>query len=158
MKRDEFIDIMSGIMEMYPGRFESIGNFAMEMWYEGLMDLDFETAKKAVINHIKTSKFPPTVADIRDQYISCKEKKKERLIALENVFREIKEYYPNGDKDKNAENRYFCWLCDIEPEERYSSANRLKAKVFDYVKRCECGTSDLNMTLSDCIERMVDQL
>ena len=158
MKRDEFIDIMSGIMEMYPGRFESVGNFAMEMWYEGLMDLDFSTTKKAIINHIKTSKFPPTVADIREQYAACKEARKEYITSLENIFKEIKEYYPNGDEDGSAESSYYCWLCDVEPVERYRSANKLKAKVFDYVKKCESGMSALDMTLSDCIERMVERI
>lgn len=158
MNRNEFIDIMSGIMEMYPGRFDGLGNLAMEMWYEALSDLDFTITKKAVVNHIKSSKFPPTVADIREQYSKYKDKQKEYINALENIFKEIKENYPNGDKDSKAESYYFCWLCDVDPSIRYRSANELKDKVIAYVKSCEDGFCILDMTLFECIERMVKQL
>lgn len=158
MNRNEFIDIMSGIMEMYPGRFDGIGKLAMEMWYEGLSDLNFSIAKKAVVNHIKTSKFPPTVADIREQYTKYKDRQKEYVNALDNIFKEIKESYPNGDMNSRASSYYYQWLCDIEPSVRLEKANKLKNKVIAYVKGCEDGICILDRTLYECIEGMVKQL
>lgn len=158
MNRNEFIDIMSGIMEMYPGRFDGLGNLAMEMWYEALSDLDFTITKKAVVNHIKASKFPPTVADIREQYAKCKEKQKEYVNALDNIFKEMKENFPSGDVNSRASNYYYQWLCEVEPSSRLESANKLRNKVIAYVRGCEDGSCVLDMTLFECIKGMVMQL
>ena len=38
----------------------------IDLWYEMLSEIDFETAKKAVKEHIKTSRFVPTIAEIRE--------------------------------------------------------------------------------------------
>ena len=102
MTRIEFIDIMTGIMEMYPGRFNDIGDLAMKIWYDALSDLDFETTKKAVINHVKNSKFPPTVADIRESYNVLIQEKKKLLHRMDELFEEMRNYYPNGSEDKDA--------------------------------------------------------
>lgn len=39
---------------------------AMELWYDMLKDIDYQTAYIGLKNHVATSKFAPTIADIRN--------------------------------------------------------------------------------------------
>jgi hypothetical protein len=40
----------------------------MNVWFELLKDLDYETCRNSVIELISTNKFPPSIADIREKY------------------------------------------------------------------------------------------
>lgn len=157
MTRTDFIDIMTGIMEMYAGRFNDIGDLAMEIWYEALSDLDYATTKKAVINHVKSSKFPPTVADIREQYGLIAERNKTILSEIEKLFEETRNYYPNGNHDLSAENTYFALIVEKEPVERLDYAKTLRDKTIQYVKRCERANQDTSISLSEFLKRSGEQ-
>lgn len=157
MNRDEFVDIMGAMVEMYPGRFERLGDLAMEMWFECLSDLDYKKTREAVKNHVKLNKFPPTVADIREHYGLLVGKSKSDAIALRDVFNEMRNYYPGGNRDNNAENVFLSRILELDANARLSYAIALKNTVIDYVSRCEQGTDDMRMTLSECIEWAVNK-
>ena len=154
MTRIEFIDIMTGIMEMYPGRFNDNGDLAMEIWYEALSDLDFATTKKAVINHVKNSKFPPTVADIRESYNVLIQEKKKLSHRMDELFEEMRNYYPNGSEDKDAENTYIHLIVLKNPKDRLEFATNLSRRVVEYVKDCELKNCGFDLSFTDCIKQM----
>ena len=154
MTRIEFIDIMTGIMEMYPGRFNGIGDLAMGIWYEALSDLDFATTKKAVINHVKNSKFPPTVADIRESYNVLIQEKKKLSHRMDELFEEMRNYYPNGSEDKDAENAYLHLIVLKNPKDRLEFATNLSRRVVEYVKDCELKNCVFDLSFADCIKQM----
>lgn len=68
MSRDEFIEIMQILLELYPNQFSSFKDKAMNMWYECLNDLNFSRTTKAIACHIREKKYAPTISDIREQY------------------------------------------------------------------------------------------
>lgn len=152
MNRDEFVDIMAAMVEMYPGRFEKLGDLAMEMWFECLSDLDYEKTREAVKNHVKLNKYPPTVADIREQYGLIVEECRSESMTLRDIFNDMCNYYPNGSSDKSAESVFMSKLLMVEKSDKPRVANAIKNLVIAYVKRCEQGELELNMTLSECIQ------
>lgn len=94
MSKDEFIEIMKTLMELFPDKFTSLGNRAMKVWYECLLDLDFNRTRQAIACHVKTSKFAPTISDIREQHQLLLEEeirnapKPNRFDVLEKEFRD----------------------------------------------------------------------
>lgn len=152
MNKQEFKEVMEGLKSLYGDKIPDMNGFAREVWYECLSDMDFEKAKKAIINHIKSNKFSPTVADIREQYRLIAGRSKSDAMALRDVFNEMKYYYPGGNNDVNAENVFLSVIMDLDANSRLGYANAIKNTVIDYVIRCEKGEEEMKMTLSECIK------
>lgn len=67
MTRKEFSVIVKGLKAVYADpRFIADAD-AFDMWYGLLRDLDYREASMAAQRYMMTSKFPPTVADLREQ-------------------------------------------------------------------------------------------
>lgn len=65
MKRSEAAKLLAVVAASYPN-FEP-DEVKLGVWTEMLGDLDYPTANMAVRRHIATSRFAPTVAEIREQ-------------------------------------------------------------------------------------------
>lgn len=153
MNKTEFLNILDGLKSIYrKDKFPDMTQFAMEMWYESLKDLDYKITKQSIVNYIKVGKYPPTVADIREQYGLIKSKSNEQLREIEHIFCEMKNYYPNGNYDKQAEDIFYNHMCEIDNDNRISYAKAICNTVIDYVKRCEQGIEELDKTFLECIE------
>lgn len=151
MDRKEFVEIMGAMVEMYPGRFEKLGDLAMEMWFECLSDLEYGIARQAIVNHAKSSKFPPTVADIREQCLEIHRDMQEYALRLRNIFYEMRNSYPSGRDDENAFFVFAEKINETEQHRQLQRAKEIRDAVIDYVKRCEDGEEEFNMSLSECI-------
>lgn len=150
MNRDEFVDIMGAMIEMYPGRFEKLGDLAMQMWFECLSDLDYEKTREAVKNHVKLNKYPPTVADIREQYGLIEKQNKHSVDSIKAIFADIRRYYPADRDDKEEAEKVF--INEVMGKENcLDYAMEVKNTVLDYVSRCEQGICEMDMTLSERI-------
>lgn len=66
MTRVEFQDLLRKMKSIYPQPTFIPDEEAMQLWYELLQDLPFEQVSKAVRKHMLTSKFPPSVSEIRE--------------------------------------------------------------------------------------------
>lgn len=69
MTKGEFINLVAAIKNFYPRDNILPTNEALDCWYGAIGDIDYKDAKTAVMRHVQTNKFPPTVADIRQQTI-----------------------------------------------------------------------------------------
>ena len=67
MTRAEFAQIQLGICAAYPKAKMLDSDEAMEVWFKLLEDLDYKVVHNAVMEHISTSVFPPSVAEIRQK-------------------------------------------------------------------------------------------
>lgn len=65
MTRDNIKKIFALMILAYPSMSEMTTE-KIDIWHELLSDIDFEAAEKAVKEHIKTSRFVPTIAEIRE--------------------------------------------------------------------------------------------
>ena len=80
MNRTETAQLLTLIAETYNQKFE-LSESKVEAWHSLLQDLDWPLAQAAVKRHILTSKWPPTVAEIREASVEMSQPP--RLTALE---------------------------------------------------------------------------
>ena len=67
MTKEEFKKLAKGLKAVYTQPTFLPDTDALSIWYELLKDLDYMIAQAAVQKHMITSKFPPTIAEIREQ-------------------------------------------------------------------------------------------
>lgn len=68
MERKEFAIIAKTIRSVYPNML--VDDDSKEVWFTFLKDMDYKEASAALARHICTSKFPPTIADLREQFVN----------------------------------------------------------------------------------------
>ena len=66
MTVDEFAKLADAIKTYFPRDNMLPTDTAMELWYDMLKDMDYQSAYIGLRNHVATSKFAPTIADIRN--------------------------------------------------------------------------------------------
>lgn len=67
MNETEFELLAAAIKSAYPNSKVLLDKYGMRTWYKALMDLDYKVAENAIWEHISTSVFPPSIADIREK-------------------------------------------------------------------------------------------
>lgn len=67
MTKQEFGRLVAVIRGVYRDDKFLANNESAQVWYELLKDIDYEQAKAAVIKHSLTSKWTPTIAELREQ-------------------------------------------------------------------------------------------
>lgn len=65
MTREECKVLVKAMKAMYPDPKFIPDQFAFDMWYKLMGDLEYHAACNAFAKHAQLSKFPPTVAEIR---------------------------------------------------------------------------------------------
>lgn len=66
MTVDEFAKLADAIKTYFPRDNMLPTDESMELWFDMLNDLDYLSAYASLKKHVATSKFPPTIADIRE--------------------------------------------------------------------------------------------
>ncbi len=66
MNFKEFGKLADAIKTYFPRDNMLPTDTAMELWYDMLKDMDYQSAYIGLKNHVATSKFAPTIADIRN--------------------------------------------------------------------------------------------
>lgn len=116
MTREELITEVKKIATAYPNRV-IMTQEVFDLWYETLGDLDVKVVDKVILGYIRTSHYPPTIADIRT---GCKEYDDElsRITReAKNVFDDALSYFSDPDKDKKKLWHMFCEKIKQFPEE-----------------------------------------
>ncbi|MFK4167665.1 replicative helicase loader/inhibitor [Paenibacillus lautus] len=62
MKQTETANFLAMIKTAYP--FFEVTEAGVRLWHTMLIDLDYKTAQKRLANHIRSSKFAPTISEI----------------------------------------------------------------------------------------------
>lgn len=65
MTNKEFDQLRALLKTAYPNHNLISDQYAIRMWYKMLNDLDYRIAENAVMEHISTHTFPPSIAEIR---------------------------------------------------------------------------------------------
>lgn len=92
MTKGEFVKIADAIKTFYPTDKLLPNKEAMQLWYQELQDLPYEIAMVAVRKHVNTSRFPPTVADLREAAVSTTHKPQNWADGWENLRRAIRHF------------------------------------------------------------------
>lgn len=68
--QDEFKILVKAMKAVYPQETFLPDEDAAKVWFGLLKDLDYKTLSHAVQKHMMVSRFPPTIADLREQAVS----------------------------------------------------------------------------------------
>lgn len=63
MKKKEFVELISMIESLYPGRFKNDETTA-SVWWEVLSDHEFDMCRKNLMKHVQESEWPPAIANL----------------------------------------------------------------------------------------------
>lgn len=70
MDREEFATWTMALKTYYPKENLLPNNQAMELWYKQLQDIPYDVAEAALNKWVATNKWSPSIADIREAYVS----------------------------------------------------------------------------------------
>lgn len=66
MTREEFTLIMTAVRTAYPNEKVTKDRKSVEFWWKYLQEGDYMLVSRALDEHIRGNKFPPTIAELRD--------------------------------------------------------------------------------------------
>ncbi len=69
MTREEFKNIVKAMRGAYTGCTVTTQQIFDE-WYMMLADMDYKTVSKNLMKHIRTSKYAPTIAELRQEQVA----------------------------------------------------------------------------------------
>lgn len=128
MTREELKTNLRNIETAYPNRI-TITQETFDVWFEMLGDLDGKVVSQVVAKIIKTSHYPPTIADIR---AGCEEHNSEiarKTAEAKNVFYDALTYFYDPNKDKKKLWNLFC-----EGIKKFPAEIRMK-KIYEFRER-----------------------
>lgn len=144
MTRDEVKKILAKLTIMYPHFTvgEAVCGFKpTDVWFEMIGDMDYATADKAVIACTQKCKYPPTVADIREEYDNIVAEEKRTVGDILRYYEMTRSYYP-GSGDPGYGKAEF-----LERAKTPEQAARLYTEIVKYVNSC----TDWVMDFAECI-------
>lgn len=92
MNKKEFAVLADCIRSYYPRERLMPTKEATTLWYEALKDLDFDLAMMAVKKHSFTSKWSPTIAEIRESAVSITSMEHDWSDGWQEVLTAIRRY------------------------------------------------------------------
>lgn len=92
MTDEQFETIALTIKAAYPHSNVLPDPYSMKVWYRALGDLDYNDVSNAVAEHMCTSQFPPSIAEIRKCCAKCKSEIPDWSEAWERVQKAIRYY------------------------------------------------------------------
>ena len=153
MDKKEFLEIMKQLKMAYPTVFEKMTTEKITalygVWYGLLKDVDKDELMEAVNEHIKTNKFFPTIAELRERAAS------EKRISNREAFQRITQYYPvqDGSVVKEAYRVFLERMAGIPVEERETAAKGAEKAIKAYVTAVEEGHCIGIIPLDDFLRR-----
>ncbi len=96
MTPKEFGELAAAIKTYFPRDNMIPTDKAMDLWYEELKDLPYAVAQISLRKYVATNKFPPTIADIRENAVA--EEEQNELSAWHMVYRAISDSAYHADE------------------------------------------------------------
>jgi hypothetical protein len=91
MQEAEFARLMAVLDQTY--RTPPLSEYTMDIWYRSLSDIDYVLAQKAVEKILLTSRFYPTIAEIRETCLSLVDGEKVTGLEAWGTFRKYINLY-----------------------------------------------------------------
>ena len=150
LSEEEFLTIATKINQVYRDK-QPITKQGINIWYDLLSDLDAKTLNLAVSNYIKSNKYPPTIADLRNEYQLIIDKIARINNELKDIYNRTSGIYPdmylNADENtrkKAAKDAQMAWWDLVKQKpigERIAFALRIENTTNKYVRLVEADTN-----------------
>lgn len=146
MTRDETKCILDIVMRAYPRMRIVETKEDVDLWFECLEDLEYETARKATINLVKTAKdFPPDIATIRSEYDELISVEKREQGAIKTNYDYARGSYPQSIEAGYAWEEWKTRAKDGE------MASLFYKVIMQYVGECDKKNEDV-MDFKECVK------
>lgn len=122
MTKQEFMKIAMAIKTYYPKDDLMPSKEALQLWYDALKDLTYEQLNTALRRHVATSKWSPSIAELREQCVELEVPIADWGVAYEELQRAI---------------RNWGWSREAEAMESMSKLTRETVKRLGYQTLCE---------------------
>jgi hypothetical protein len=129
------------IIELIRGAFPHMDRFkdddVKEVWFECLEDLEYDRARRATLNTIKTAKdFPPDIATIREEYDRLLGIEKHELGEIRRFYEQARSFYPGCGEVG------YGWIDFKERAKTKEEAEKLQNLIIAYVNSAESDVID----------------
>ena len=142
MTRDETKKLVYLITKAFP-RFTIVEDKeGMDLWHECLSDMEYDDARKCVIESVKSNEFPPTIAEIRKLYDVLIADKRKVQAEINRYYEQARSYYPGSGEYGNGRAEFFGRANTPEQAERLYNA------IVRYVNGC----TDSVMDFVECVK------
>ena len=158
MTREEIKAIVLILMNAYGEKFK-IDQSGFNVWCECMSDLRFDVAKKAATEYVKKSQYPPTVADIRNEYKILWDDYTAMIRHINESFEAAVGCYPEVTAEQRADG-YSLFLKVVggkSRELRERVAREISQGIISYVQRVEAGTDANIIPFDKCMEKMTNE-
>ena len=146
MTASEFTKIIGLIRGAFPHIDRFKDDDVKDVWYECLSDLDFDIARLATINTIKSAKdFPPDIATIRYEYDKLIADEKKEQGAIKTNYDYARGSYPQSIEAGYAWEEWKVRAKDGE------MASLFYKVIMQYVSECDKKNEDV-MEFKKCVE------
>ena len=164
MEREEFKVLVKGMKAVYADAKFIADKDAFDVWYGLLKDLDYNKASAAIQKHMMTSKYPPTIADIREQCVSLsQERPLDELEAWSMVRRALRNCGYNFEEEYNklptlvqraigSPGQLFQWATDEEYNDSVASSHFMRSY------RAVAQSANSYSKLNDDIRQKIDMV
>lgn len=147
MTASEFTKIIGLIRGAYPHIDRFKDDDVKDVWYECLEDLEYQRARRAAINTIKTTKdFPPDIATIRKEYSRLLDEENKELGEIKKFYKQARDFYPNCGEFG------YGWKEFYERAKTKEDAERLQNLIISYVTYIDRETKDDCIDFVECIK------
>ena len=155
MTREETKAVIRILLSGYGEKFK-IDQNGFSVWCECMSDLRFDVAKKAATEYVKKSQYPPTVADIRNEYKILWDDYTAMLRHINESFDMASGCYPDVTEEQRVVGKKtFIEIVNRYPrEQKERVANDLSQKIIGYVRKVENGTDVGIMPFDKYMEQM----
>jgi len=158
MNKEETRAIVQILKNVYRDKFD-IKQGTFEIWCECMSDLRFDVAKKAATEYVKKSQYPPTVADIRNEYKILWDDYTAMIRHINESFEAAVGCYPEVTAEQRADG-YSLFLKVVggkSRELRERVAREISQSIISYVQRVEAGTDANIISFDKCMEKMTNE-
>lgn len=164
MERDEFKMLVKGMKAVYADSKFIADKDAFDVWYSLLKDLEYGTVSAAIQKHMMTSRYPPTIADIREQCASISQPQPlDELEAWSLVRRALRNCGYNYEEEYRklpllvqraigVPGQLFQWATDEEYNEGVVSSNFMRSY------RAAVQSEQRYSCMNDNIRREIDKV
>ena len=128
MTKQEFGRLVAVIRGVYRDDKFLANSESTQVWYSLLKDIDYERAKAAVVKHSLTSRWTPTIAELREQIADIQADKSDWSDGWQEVLTAV---------------RKFGYMNESEAMEWMSPMTREVTKRLGWQQICESGTDGL---------------
>lgn len=128
MTKQEFGRLVAVIRGVYRDDKFLANSESAKVWYQLLKDIDYERAKAAVVKHSLTSRWTPTIAELREQ--------------IADIQADISDW-SDGWQEVLTAVRRFGYMNESEAMEWMSPMTREVTKRLGWQQICESGTDGL---------------